>query len=114
MRDALSVLLEFEGGVSGLLTTIRPTPRFWRIHVFGLEGSVEARGDTELRIYRRNASTEVMQLSETDTLRKELEAFAASCRGEADYPVTADQLVNCAAALEGIVARMSNGEERHG
>ena len=114
VRDALSVLLGFEGGVSGLLATIRPTPRFWRIHVFGLEGSVEARGDTELRVYRRNAPSEIMQLPETDTLRRELEAFAGSCRGVADYPVTADQLVNCAAALEGIVARMSNGENRHG
>ncbi|ROZ78399.1 gfo/Idh/MocA family oxidoreductase [Ramlibacter sp. WS9] len=113
VRDALSVLLEFEGGVSGLLATIRPTPRFWRIHVFGLDGSVEARGDTELRVYRRGVPPEVMQLPPTDTLRRELETFAESCLGLADYPVTADHLVNCACALEGIVARMDNEEPRH-
>lgn len=114
VRDALSVLLEFEGGISGLLATIRPTPRFWRIHVFGLDGSVEARGDTELRLYRRDAPPTITQFGETDTLRSELEAFAGTCRGLADYPVTADQLVNCAAALEDIVARMGAGEVRHG
>jgi predicted dehydrogenase len=114
VRDALSVLMEFDGGVSGLLTTIRPTPRFWRIHVFGMEGSVEARGDTELRVYRRNAPPTVTQFDETDTLRDELEAFAATCCGLGDYPVTADQLVHCAAALQDIVARLDSEEVRHG
>ena len=47
--DSLSALMEFEAGVSGLLTTIRSTPRYWRAHVFGINGSVEARGDQELR-----------------------------------------------------------------
>ncbi|HSV79237.1 MAG TPA: Gfo/Idh/MocA family oxidoreductase [Ramlibacter sp.] len=114
VRDALSVLLEFGGGVSGLLATIRPTARFWRIHVFGLEGSVEARGDTELRVYRRDAPPTVTHFGESDTLRTELEMFAASCRGLAASPVTADQLVNCAAALQDIVSRMNMGEIRHG
>ena len=112
-RDALTVLMEFEGGVSGLLATIRPTPRFWRIHAFGLDGSAEALGDTELRIYQRDGPAQVQQFPETDTLRKELEAFADSCRGLAPYPVTGEHLVHCAGALESIVARMTPQKARH-
>lgn len=113
-RDALSVLLEFDGCVSGVLTTIRPTPRFWRIHVFGLEGSVEARGDTELRLYLRDQSPIVTQFSEVDTLRSELEAFAHSWSGSARYPVTTEQMIHCAGALESIVDQLRNQEIRHG
>ena len=113
-RDALSVLLEFGDGVSGVLTTIRPTPRFWRIHVFGLEGSVEARGDTELRLYRRDEAPLLTQFGETDTLRSELEAFAHSCIGLAPYPVTAEEMVHCAGALEGIVEQLRSQEIQHG
>lgn len=113
-RDALSVLMEFGGGVSGVLTTIRPTPRFWRIHVFGLEGSVEARGDTELRLYRRDAAPLITQFDETDTLRSELEAFAHSCSGLAPYPVTGEQMVHCAGALESIVDQLRTREIQHG
>src|ERR1700720_2475207 len=32
--DTLSVLLEFAGGISGLLAAVRSTPAFWRVHVF--------------------------------------------------------------------------------
>lgn len=105
--ETLSVLMEFDGGVSGLLATVRPTPRFWRIHVFGLDGSVEARDDTELRIYRRDVPPHVQQLAAADTLLKELEAFAQACRGGPPYPVTTTDLIDCAGALEDIVAQMT-------
>lgn len=111
--DALSVLLEFQGGVSGLLATVRPTPRFWRIHAFGLDGSVEARGDTELRLYGRDGRPAITQCLPTDTLRKELEAFAQACRGLAPYPVSTEQLMNCAAGLEDIVAHMGPAKDSH-
>ena len=111
--DALSVLMEFEDGVSGLLATVRSTPRFWRVHVFGLEASAEARGDSELRFYRRDEPAEIRHYPETDTLQRELEAFADACQGRAHYPVTAEHLVDCASALEDIVARMSPAKGHH-
>jgi predicted dehydrogenase len=111
-RDSLTVLMEFGGGVSGLLATVRPTPRFWRIHVFGLDGSAQARGDTELWVHHR-AGTDVRHFPETDTLRAELEAFADSCRGLAAYPVTPDHLIHCAGALENIVGLLQPQEGQH-
>jgi len=112
VRDSLTVLMEFSGGVSGLLATVRPTPRFWRIHVFGLDGSAQARGDTDLLIHDRTG-TQVQQFPETDTLRTELEAFADSCRGLSAYPVTPDHLIHCAGALESIVARLQPQDGQH-
>ena len=40
-NDTVSLLLNFANGVSGTLTTIRTTPFYWRVHVFGTEGSAE-------------------------------------------------------------------------
>ncbi len=44
--DTLSVLLRFDGDVSGYLSAIRLSPFYWRVHVFGKDGSVEALGAT--------------------------------------------------------------------
>ena len=42
--DTVSVFIEFENRVSGVLCGVRTTPQFWRVHVFGDRGSVEALG----------------------------------------------------------------------
>ena len=39
-------------GVSGMLAAVRSTPLFWRVHVFGRDGSAEALGRTELVLRR--------------------------------------------------------------
>ena len=46
--DTISALLEFRSGISGMLAAVRSTPAFWRVHVFGRDGSAEALGRTEL------------------------------------------------------------------
>ena len=38
--DSVSAMYEFENGASGLLATVRATPFYWRIHVFGSAGSL--------------------------------------------------------------------------
>src|SRR5580765_7373669 len=47
-HDTASALIEFESAVSGLLATVRATPFYWRVHVFGTRGNAEVLGETEL------------------------------------------------------------------
>src|SRR5258708_4566604 len=46
--DAMSAMYEFDNGCSGTLATVRATPFYWRVHVFGSAGSAEVLGETEL------------------------------------------------------------------
>ena len=46
--DTLCALYEFAGGTSGMLATVRATPFYWRVHIFGTAGSAEVLGETDL------------------------------------------------------------------
>ena len=101
--DTLSVLLEFEGGVSGLLAAVRSTPAFWRVHVFGRSGSAEALGRTELIIRKSGIEPERRTFAPADSVRINLEAFADAVAGRAPYPIPPREIVDVVAAFEAIV-----------
>jgi predicted dehydrogenase len=107
--DTVSVLLEFENGVSGMLATVRSTPLFWRAHVFGTLGSAEAIGPTELVVRKTGAAPQRTVLDAADGLRGELEAFADAATGRAAYPITLAQMIDTVAAFEGIVQSLETG-----
>jgi predicted dehydrogenase len=110
--DTLSVFLEFESGVSGVLCGIRTTPQFWRVHVFGKDGSAEAIGATELVLRKTDAQPRNMRFDPVDSLRLELEAFADAVEGRGAYPITPRQMVDGVAALEATIRSIeSNARE---
>src|SRR4051812_19670154 len=107
--DALSVMLEFASGISGTLSMVRATPRVWRLHLFGERGSVEAVNDTEVVLRECGRAPELITAPEVDTLRAELEAFAAAVEGRAPYPLPPDQAIANVAAFEAIVKSLAAG-----
>ena len=102
-HDTLSMLLEFESGISGMLAAVRSTPMFWRVHVFGRDGSAEALGRTELVIRRRGKEPKHLRFVNVDSVRANLEAFAEAATGRAPYPITTREMVDVVAAFEAIV-----------
>jgi predicted dehydrogenase len=101
--DTISVLLEFRSGISGILATVRCTPMFWRLHVFGRDGSAEALGRTELVLRKSGAEPRHIALMPADSVRANLEAFAAAVAGEAPYPIAPGEIVDVVAGFEAIV-----------
>jgi predicted dehydrogenase len=101
--DTLSVLLEFEAGVSGLLGAVRSTPAFWRVHVFGRDGSAEVLGRTELILRKSGKDPEHRLFEPVDSVRVNLEAFADAVAGRAPYPISPREIVDVVAAFEAIV-----------
>jgi predicted dehydrogenase len=101
--DALTVLIEFANGPSGVLCGVRSTPQFWRVHVFGREGSAEALEESGLVLRRPGAPPRRMTFGPVDALRLELEAFAAAVETGAPYPVTPAQMLAGVALTEAIV-----------
>jgi predicted dehydrogenase len=96
-------LLEFESGISGILAAVRSTPAFWRVHVFGRDGSAEALGRTELVIRRSGKDPEHLRFANVDSVRANLEAFADAVAGRARYPISTPEMVDVVAAFEAIV-----------
>jgi predicted dehydrogenase len=101
-RDTISVLFGFENGVSGLLGAVRASPFYWRVHVFGDEGSVDALGETQIVVRRRGGKTESRELASRDSLLAEFEAFADAASGRAPYPITPQEMVDTIGAFEAI------------
>lgn len=111
--DTISALIEFRSGVSGVLAAVRSTPAFWRVHVFGRDGSAEALGRTELVLRKSRQEPRRLTFAEVDSVRANLEAFAAAVAGTAPYPIGADEIVDVVAAFEAIaLAAGSDGRVR--
>jgi hypothetical protein len=85
--DMLPAMFRCTSGATGLLATLRSTPSYRRVYVFGPAGSAEALGDTELVIRRSGKSAR--RIAPGDSLRAELDAFA----GRAAYPITSNEML---------------------
>ena len=109
--DSLTVMLQFRNGMSGTLAMIRQTPVFWRVHVFGDQGSIEHIDETELR-GRGKAFDEMgdnLSFEPVDTLQLEIAAFAEMVAGRAPYPVPYDEMIATVAAFEAVVESVRQG-----
>lgn len=100
--DTISALLEFRSGVSGLLAAVRSTPMFWRVHVFGRDGSAEALGRIELVLRKSGEKPQHLAFSEADSVQANLEAFADGVAGTVPYPIGTDEMIEVVAAFEAI------------
>src|SRR6266849_9655954 len=93
-HDTISVLLEFRSGISGILAAVRSTPAFWRVHVFGRDGSAEALGRTELVLRKSDGEPQHLHLPPVDSVRANLDAFADAVAGIAPYPISPGEMVD--------------------
>jgi len=108
--DTLALTFEFANHVSGVLCGVRATPLFWRVHVFGNEGSAEAIGPNELIVRMSGGKIERRTFEPVNALRANLEAFADAIEGRAEYPISTAQMVDVIAGLEAIVAAVGTGK----
>jgi predicted dehydrogenase len=107
-RDTISVLFRFENGISGLLGAVRASPFYWRVHVFGDEGSAEALGETQVVVRSRGGKTQVRDFPARDSLLAEFDAFADAVEGRAPYPITPAEMVNTIGAFEAITRSLES------
>jgi predicted dehydrogenase len=101
--DTLSVFLKFRSEVTGVLCCVRTTPQFWRVHVFGKDGSAEAVEGTGFVLRKTDSPPRNLSFEPVDTRRLELEAFADTVSDRAPYPITPQQMIDCVAALEATI-----------
>ncbi len=110
--DTITVMFEFDRGISGTLAAIRSTPFYWRIHVFGSTGSAEALGENELVVRLNGKLPERFAYEPVDSLAAEFEAFADAVAGRAAYPISGEEMVATIAAFEAVVASVKSEPAR--
>jgi predicted dehydrogenase len=115
--DVVAVQLRFAAGMTGYLNAIMATPLYLRFQVFGSEAWVEARnathpdtpGVTTLTVCRKGGRPQSQELTWTDSVRANFEAFAEAVAGRADYPFTFQEMVHNSALLEAISRSAETG-----
>ena len=108
-RDAASVMFRFASNVTGYFGLVRASPIYWRVHVFGDEGSVEALGETEVVARMRGGKVERREFPKVDSIRTEIDAFADAATGGSPYPITPAEMVDTIAAFEAVIQSMNTG-----
>ena len=108
--DSVALMLEFGRGASGVICSARPSPFFWRVHVFGTQGSAEAIGETELVVRASGEKPQRLTFEPVDQVRVALETFADALSGRAPPPMTSEAIVQTVAVFEAACKSMASGE----
>ena len=107
--DTAVLALEFVSGVTGTLSTVRATPFYWRVHVFGSMGSAEVLDEMTLVLRKSGSPPRQIAFPKIDVLRAELDAFADSVMSKQPFPVPENDVMATLAAFEAALQSMKTG-----
>src|SRR5690349_1547041 len=108
-RDAASALIEFKTGATGVMATVRAAPMFWRIHVFGIKGSPEARDEPALTVAKIGGTPQTTTYPPADSLGTLIEAFGETIETGKPFPVTTADMLDVVSAFEAIIRSINEG-----
>ena len=108
--DSVALLLEFAGGATGLLGTVRGVPDFIRLHVLGSGGWAELRDYKILTVHPLGKSATRQRFDPTLNTSAMLESFALAIDGEAAFPVSHRAMLETVAAFESTIAALRSGQ----
>ena len=103
--DTTSALFEFATGATGYLGTLFATPYTNFLNVYGTKAAAEVSNNYGALTVRPAEGEAIAEpLAPVETLRVELEEFAAACAGTATYRVTPEEAIHNVAVMEAMVA----------
>lgn len=108
--DAMSLLCEFKSGATGVISSLRPTPVFWRVHVFGTLMSIEARGPNTLVLFHSGKPVEVREFESINALRFQLELMANCIKNSLPFPMPGKQIIDTVKAFTASATAIDHGE----
>jgi predicted dehydrogenase len=107
--DTVTAVLRFRNEVSGVLATVRSSAFYWRVHVFGDAGSLEALGENQLVVRRKGREPETLTYDPVDSLLAQFDAYADAVAGRAPYVTTTEEMLATVAAFEAVIASLGSG-----
>jgi predicted dehydrogenase len=114
--DATSVLIGFEDGRVGTLSTVANSASIWRVRVLASSGWVELKEQNRLERLMTDGTHEEKEwpglaYPSFETIGAGLDAFADDVEGKAAFPITPDEIRHCIAMFEAIVRSAETGEK---
>jgi predicted dehydrogenase len=109
-RDSVVLSIDFAGGLTGTLATVRATPFYWRVHVFGTRGSAEVLDETTMVLRTSGAAPSVIKYPLIDAIAAELDAFADAVEGKHPFPVPESEVLATLAVFEAALSSMAMGQ----
>ena len=100
--DTTAALVEFENGATGTLATTLKTPFVWRIALYGENCWVESVSETRAIVRHAGKEPEVIDKPADNHLGRNLDYFAKAVMGQGAFPISADGILQTAAALEAV------------
>lgn len=110
MDDSTSLMIKFQSGCTGFLSSMAATGEIWRFGVFCSKGWAELRGHETLAVRMLGEQETVEDFGDFDIEKAELESFADAVAGRAAFPVVEDEAVNNIAILEAILKSAESGK----
>jgi predicted dehydrogenase len=107
--DTAMVMLDFANGVTGTLATVRATPLYWRVQVFGTKGSAEVLDETTLVRRMSGGKPKHISYPVIGVLRAELDAFADMIDRKIPFPVPEADVLATLSAFEAALQSMASG-----
>jgi predicted dehydrogenase len=107
--DTAVMTLDFVNGVTGSLATVRATPLYWRVHVFGAKGSAEVLDEFTMILRKSGGKPQRTSYPAIDVLRAELNAFADTIENRAPFPVPEAEVLATLSAFEAALQSMKSG-----
>jgi predicted dehydrogenase len=107
--DTAVMTLDFVNGVTGSLATVRATPQYWRVHVFGTRGSAEVLDEVTMILRKSGGEPQRTTYPAIDVLRAELNAFADTIENNAPFPVPEAEVLATLSAFEAALQSMKSG-----
>jgi len=108
--DTAMLAIEFVNGVSATLATIRATPFYWRVHVFGTKGSAEVLDEVTMVLRKSGEAQATVRYPALDTLAAELSAFADAVEGRHPFPVPEADVLATLGAFEAALRSMQTAQ----
>jgi predicted dehydrogenase len=107
--DTAVMMLDFVNGVTGTLSTVRATPLYFRVHVFGTKGSAEVLDEVTMVLRKTGDAPRRITSPAVDVLRAEIDAFADAIEKRKPFPVPEAEVLATLSAFEAALQSMTSG-----
>jgi predicted dehydrogenase len=115
--DTVAAYVKFRGGGTAYVSASLANPFMSRFTVYGSKGWIDIRDKAHVESpegwvvtsARSGATIETVEVPPAEPVKDNLVAFARAVRGEAEYPITANHLVDNIALLEAVFASAASG-----
>lgn len=115
--DTTSVMLEFESGCTGYLSTVAASAALWQVRAYGDKGWGELRALDRLDYLMTDGTEDTLTYDGyaypgEKSVCALLEAFARDVSGGPPFPIPPDEILHGVAVLEAIITSVASGERR--